>query len=83
VTLAPRQTSPALREELFYDNVYLREWVARGLVLVLDAKMTDVWAREGLEPPGVTRQTPAAAAPAATGEDAAPPERRRTERKRK
>jgi hypothetical protein len=42
----PGDTSSPLREELLYGNSYLADWVRRGVVATLPARMEDVHAAE-------------------------------------
>jgi|SRR5688572_22292047 hypothetical protein len=42
----PGDTSPPLREELLYGNSYLSDWVRKGVVATLPARMEEVHAVE-------------------------------------
>jgi hypothetical protein len=67
----PGDTSPPLREELLYGNSYLTDWVRRGVVATLPARMEEVDAVE-------KGQVAKAGAPAA-GAKPAPPKTAPTE----
>jgi hypothetical protein len=64
----PNHISPPVREELLYDNVHLAAWEAQGLVLRIDAKMTEVLEHEKK---AAGRPAPAKPKEAAKPEDSA------------
>jgi hypothetical protein len=49
LVLLPGETSPALLEELLYDNQHLRGWEAAGWVARLPAKFADTQPEPGVE----------------------------------
>ena len=49
LVLGPGQTSPALLEELLYDNHHLPGWEAAGWVARLPAKFADAQPEPGME----------------------------------
>jgi len=65
--LAPGTTSPALPEELLYDNMFLPKWERDGLIVRVPAKFAEVGAAKAAATPAAAGKGKAAGTPEKSG----------------
>lgn len=65
--LPPGATSPALPEELLYDNMFLSQWERDGLIARVPAKFAEVGAAKAAPPARAAGKARSTAAPEKSG----------------